>query len=282
MIGRPTRPGFHTVTPYLIVDDVDAYLTFLQQAFNATEHFRTGGAGGGMHVEVRIGDSMVMVGGGAQSPVEPMPAMLFLYLEDVDAVYHAALAAGATSVLEPGPNFGEPRGAGTKDPAGNDWYFAVWHDRPDAPPASVEPHPEGDVTPMLTYQDGARAMDWLAEAFDFQEVTRWLDAAGTLSHGEMRTGNGRIMLATVPGYENPKRHREQCSSARAWSSQPWVIDGVLVHVEDVDEHCARAQRAGAIILSTPMDDGPGRLYRAEDLEGHRWMFLQRAKTHLRQ
>jgi PhnB protein len=279
MIGKPTRPGFHTVTPYLIVHDVEAYLRFLQQTFGTTEHFRTGGADGGVHVEVRIGDSMVMVGGGEQSPAEPMPAMLFLYLEDVDAVYHAALAAGATSILEPGPNFGEPRGAGIKDPAGNDWYFAVWHDRPDAPPAYEEPHPEPDVTPMLTYEDGVRAMDWLAEAFGFQEVTRWLDEEGKLAHGEMTTGNGRIMLATVPDYENPKRHREQCAPARAWSAQPWVIDGVLVYVDDVDRHCARAQAAGATLLSAPMDDGPGRLYRAEDLEGHRWMFLQRRVSH---
>ena len=56
---------------------------------------------------------------------------------------------------------------------------------------------------------------------------------------------------------------------------PYVIDGVLVYVDDVNAHHARASEQGATILSEP-EDGPfGRLYRVEDLEGHRWMFMQR-------
>jgi PhnB protein len=135
------------------------------------------------------------------------------------------------------------------------------------------------VIPMLDYEDGPAAMDWLAEVFGFQEVTRMVGSDGTLSHGEMTVGNGRIMLATpTPAYESPKRHREHCERARAWSAVPWVIDGVLVYVDDVDQHYAQAQRAGATILSEPEDGWPGRRYRAEDLEGHRWMFLQRPRT----
>lgn len=134
------------------------------------------------------------------------------------------------------------------------------------------------VIPMIDYEDGPAAMDWLAEAFGFQEITRMLGPDGSLAHGEMAVGNGRIMLATpTPAYESPKRHREHCEHARAWSAVPWVIDGVLVYVDDVDQHYAQARRAGATILSEPKDDGPGRLYRAEDLEGHRWMFLQRSQ-----
>jgi PhnB protein len=53
-----------------------------------------------------------------------------------------------------------------------------------------------------------------------------------------------------------------------------VIDGVLVHVDDVDAHFERAKEAGATILTEPEDTANGRLYRAEDLEGHRWMFSQ--------
>jgi uncharacterized glyoxalase superfamily protein PhnB len=54
-----------------------------------------------------------------------------------------------------------------------------------------------------------------------------------------------------------------------------VIDGVLVYVPNVDEHHAAAREAGAVILSEPKDEGHGRGYRAEDPEGHRWMFMQR-------
>ena len=84
------------------------------------------------------------------------------------------------------------------------------------------------------------------------------------------------MLATpTPDYEGPKHHREHCEQARKWSSVPWVIDGVLVYVDDIDGHYKRAKYAGANILSEPEGGPPGRRYRAEDLEGHRWMFMQR-------
>ena len=131
------------------------------------------------------------------------------------------------------------------------------------------------VIPMPDYEDGPAAIEWLAEAFGFREVTRMIGKDGRLAHGEVAAGDGRIFLGSVPFYEGPKRHREHCEPARAWSDVPWVVDGVLVHVGDVDGHCERARRAGATILSEPEDDMPGRLYRAEDHEGHRWMFLQR-------
>lgn len=134
-----------------------------------------------------------------------------------------------------------------------------------------------DVIPMLAYEDGVAALEWLSRAFGFRETERMLGPDGSLSHGEMAAGQGVIMLATpTPDYQGPKRHREQCEPARRWSQVPYVIDGVLVHVEDVDAHCARARQAGAQILSEAEDTPFGRRYRAEDLEGHRWMFVQRA------
>lgn len=122
MVGRPIREGFHTVTPYLIVQDVDKLIAFVKQAFGATETFRTTGAAGGTHAEVRIGDSMVMIGSAGG---ESMPAMIFLYVEDVDAVYRSALQAGATSLMEPADQPHNDRMAGVKDPFGNQWYMAT-------------------------------------------------------------------------------------------------------------------------------------------------------------
>lgn len=120
-------------------------------------------------------------------------------------------------------------------------------------------------------------MDWLAKAFGFRERKRMLDTAGRLTHGEMDTGGGLIMLATPsPHYQSPRHHREECEPARRWSAAPWVIDGVLVHVDDIDAHHQYAEAGGAMMLS-PVEDGyPGRRYRAEDLEGHRWMFMERS------
>jgi uncharacterized glyoxalase superfamily protein PhnB len=132
------------------------------------------------------------------------------------------------------------------------------------------------VVPMISYEDGQAALEWLARAFGFRERMRMKNPDGSLAHGEMDTGEGVIMLATpTPEYRGPRKHREGCAQARRWSEVPWVIDGVLVYVANVDEHWAVAERAGATILSEPKDDGHGRAYRAEDLEGHRWMFMQR-------
>jgi uncharacterized glyoxalase superfamily protein PhnB len=133
------------------------------------------------------------------------------------------------------------------------------------------------VIPMLSYEDGPKALEWLASAFGFIERTRMVDESGRLGHGEMDVGGGAlIMLATPsPDYQSPKRHRATCESARKWYSVPWVVDGVLVYVDDIDAHFARAKAAGATMLSGIEEGFPGRRYRAEDLEGHRWMFMQR-------
>jgi uncharacterized glyoxalase superfamily protein PhnB len=133
-----------------------------------------------------------------------------------------------------------------------------------------------DVIPMIAYEDGPGAMDWLARAFGFKERARMLDANGRLSHGEMEAGEGIIMLATPsPDYQSPRHHRQSCAAAARWSSVPYIVDGVLVYVDDVEGHFKRAQDAGARILSGLESGEEGSRYRAEDLEGHRWMFMRR-------
>lgn len=134
------------------------------------------------------------------------------------------------------------------------------------------------VVPMLAYANGSAAMDWLVRVFGFKERTRMLDANGRLGHGELVAGDGLIMLATPsPHYEGPKQHRDHCERAARWSEVPYVVDGVLVFVDDVAAHFARAQRESARILS-PVEPGPpAARYRVEDLEGHRWMFMERSQ-----
>src|SRR4051812_136365 len=113
---------------------------------------------------------------------------------------------------------------------------------------------------MLAYADAAAAIDWLCEAFGFEEDRdqRYTDSSGVVGHAELRYGGSRIMLATpTPEYEGPKRHAEHCDAARRWLDNPWVIDGVFVEVEDVAAHYARAAAAGARILREPEDPGVG-------------------------
>jgi uncharacterized glyoxalase superfamily protein PhnB len=85
-----------------------------------------------------------------------------------------------------------------------------------------------------------------------------------------------VMMATPSlNYRGPKRHRDECEVARGWHDVPYIIDGVLVYVDDVAAHFERAKSAGATILSAPESGEGGNRYRAEDVEGHRWMFVQR-------
>ena len=135
------------------------------------------------------------------------------------------------------------------------------------------------VVPMLSYEDGLAALEWLGRAFGLRERTeeRHLWEDGRLAHGEVETEGGDVITLSspTPDYEGPRRHREGCERARRWSTVPYVIDGLLVYVDDVEAHYERARREGATLLSELEDGPPARRYRAEDFEGHRWMFVQR-------
>jgi uncharacterized glyoxalase superfamily protein PhnB len=141
-----------------------------------------------------------------------------------------------------------------------------------AAPASSTP----SVIPMISYEDGVAALAWLGKAFGFVETARLTTPEGRLSHGEMKAGDGLIMLASpTPDYHSPKHHRKVCEQARKWSTVPWIVDGVLVYVDGLDRHFKQATAAGARILSEIQEGPPGRRYRAEDLEGHRWFFFEK-------
>jgi len=135
---------------------------------------------------------------------------------------------------------------------------------------------EPRIIPMLSYEDAGGAADWLSRSFGFRERLRYTEPDGRVSHAELELNDGVVMLATpTRDYQGPKRHREACEAARTWSEVPYVIDGVMVWVDDVDAHFEHAKAAGAAILSEPADQAAGiRHYRAEDPEGHRWMFSQ--------
>lgn len=139
----------------------------------------------------------------------------------------------------------------------------------------MTPESSQRVVPMLTYEHGAAAMDWLIQAFGFTEGTRLLDDAGRLLHGEVLAGGSRIMLADGPdGYQSPATLRGRYGPAQQWLDVPWIVNGVLVYVPDLDGHARRATQAGAVILSGIEEGPPGRRYRAADVEGQRWYFFE--------
>ena len=98
---KPVPDGYHAITPYLVVKQAARLIDFLKQAFGAREIERTTLPDGRvMNAVVEIGDSRVMLGEAPEGRT-PFPAMLYLYLPDVDAAYARAIAAGGSSVMEP-------------------------------------------------------------------------------------------------------------------------------------------------------------------------------------
>jgi uncharacterized glyoxalase superfamily protein PhnB len=132
------------------------------------------------------------------------------------------------------------------------------------------------MIPMLTYEDVGAAADWLSTAFGFRPSgEQYRDDEGRVTHAELAYGDGEVMLGFgSPEYRSPRRHAQECEQAAKWLDNPYVVDGVLVQVEDLDAHLERARTAGAEILRGPDDQPFGRLYTAADVEGHRWMFVQ--------
>lgn len=122
---KPIPDGYHTVTPYLTVSSVEKLLEFAGRAFGAQvteKHQRPDGTIG--HAEIRIGDSVVMMGQ-ATDEWKSRPSNLYLYVPDVDAVYQRALQAGGKSVRVPETQYYGDRCGGVEDAVGNIWWIAT-------------------------------------------------------------------------------------------------------------------------------------------------------------
>jgi PhnB protein len=125
MALKPIPEGYHTVVPYIVASDAETLLTFMKKGLHAREYEVMRYPDGRVwHGDVIIGDSHVMLSQATERH-PAMPCTLYLYVPDTDAAYRAALAAGATSVMEPANQFYGDRNAGVKDPTGNFWYFGT-------------------------------------------------------------------------------------------------------------------------------------------------------------
>ncbi len=130
---KPIPEGYHTATPYLIVKDAARAIEFYKKAFGATELMRMADASGKIgHAEIKIGDSPIMLadevpGMGYRSPesLGGSPVSILLYVEDVDAVFNQAVAAGAKVERPVKDQFYGGRTGGVTDPFGHVWYIAT-------------------------------------------------------------------------------------------------------------------------------------------------------------
>ena len=127
MAAKFVPEGFHRITPFMMVEELDKLVEFLKQAFEAQEVFRTDD-GGHPFAEVRIGDSMIMISEGWKSMTgewKPGQCAIYLYVEDADATYKCAIEAGGISVMGPADQDYGDRRCGIQDPAGNYWWIAT-------------------------------------------------------------------------------------------------------------------------------------------------------------
>jgi uncharacterized glyoxalase superfamily protein PhnB len=125
MSVKPIPDGQHSITPYLVVVGADKLVTFLEHAFAGTCVERIPGPNGALaHAEVRIGDSIVMLGE-ASERAKAYSATLYHYVSNVDETHRRAVAAGAKVLTEPMDMFYGDRSGAVIDPFGNSWYIAT-------------------------------------------------------------------------------------------------------------------------------------------------------------
>lgn len=128
MPNQTIPAGYHTITPCVTIQGADHLIDFLKQVFAATEIERiTSPDGTIQHAEMRIGDSVLMMSE-PRGEWKPMPGSFYVYVSDADAIYQRALAAGATSLMEPTNTFYGNRESGVKDRFGNNWWIATYRE----------------------------------------------------------------------------------------------------------------------------------------------------------
>lgn len=244
---KPIREGFHTVTPYVIVHAAAGLIDFVKQAFGAEELYRGTGSAGGIHAEVKIQDSIIMIGGGEALRHDPTPTAIHLYVEDADAVYERALKAGATSLGRPVDQPYGDREAGVKDLSGNHWYIATnkatGHTR------------EGlrAVTPFLPTHGAPQLIDFLQRAFGAEEESRFQSPDGVIHHATVKIGDSVIEMGEAHGPSQP---------------MPTTF---FMYVDDVDAWYERAVGAGGTSRGAPADQPYGdRVGGVADPFGNLW------------
>ncbi len=251
---NPIRQGFHTVTPYVTVRQAAELIDFVKSGFGAQEMFRTTGPAGGIHAEVQIGDSMMMIGGGSALG-EPMPNAFQYYVPNVDEVYARALAAGAVTLQGISENYGD-RFSAVQDPFGNQWYISTHLG------ANYVPDGLRDVSLYLHPVGAPRLIDFLKAAFHASEFVRYDSPDGVVHHAKIRIGDSIVEMGEAHG---------------PWQSM-WPGFMVYLYVPDADAVYRSALEAGGASLSAPVDQPYGdRVAAVQDAWGNQWYIA----THLR-
>ena len=225
------RENRRAVTPYITVHKPAELIDFVTDAFGGIEHFRATGSAGGMHAEVSIGDSVVMIGGAEH--IEPMPTAIHLYVPNVDEAYERAVKAGAKSLM---PVIDQPygeRSGGVEDVHGNRWYIAttfvpLQSIAQDLHTVTVYFHPIG----------AQRFIDFVTNAFGGKELMRHAEG-DMVMHAKVQIGDSVIELGEARYPEQP------------------LPTAIYLYVDDVDTIYEQALKAGGTSMLAPTDQAYG-------------------------
>jgi uncharacterized glyoxalase superfamily protein PhnB len=237
------REGFRAVTPFIYLTKPNEFLDFLEAAFGAKVTHR-GPAPSGFHGEALVGQTMVMVGGGESAAGQERRASLHYFVDDVDAAWQRAMAAGGKLLMgEEGKPADRPYGERSgfiEDPFGNQWFLAKQLRPGDAQ--------TGEIRPYL-YPESARGL------IAFLEKAFGAEALGIYGH------EGRVLYAAV----------KLGDSTVEMGEGPTLPQSISLYVEDPDEAYRRALAAGATSIWEPKDQPYGeRTAGIVDPYGNQW------------
>jgi PhnB protein len=249
--------GYHTITPYLVAQDASALIDFVGKVFGGQETFRTIGSAGGIHAEVRVGDSMLMMGGGAPELSwrgQTWPTALHIYVKDTDAAYERALKAGAQSIQPPADQEYGERSGSVKDGAGNHWYIAT------SKGENFIPEGLRTVNPYLHPLRGEPVINFLKRGFGAEELGKYASPDGVIHHAKIKIGDSVLEMGEAHGPYQP---------------MPTMF---YLYVPNVDAMYSRAVNAGGTSTSEPADQHYGdRTAGVKDAFGNQWYIA----THIR-
>jgi PhnB protein len=241
------RAGLTTITPYLTIEQIDRLIDFVKQVFGAEEMFRSTGSLGGTHCELRIGDSVIMCGGGPMIRGHEKPATLHVYVPDTDTVYQRALAAGATSIAVPEDKPYGARQGSVLDPTGNRWVIATHEGPLDEPQRTVTPF-------LVPPEDAIGLIEFIKNVFGAREMGLYKSPEGKLQYAALVVGDGVLEFGEATGFPRP---------------------AIFLYVPDADATYRKALEAGAKTVHPPADQPYGdRMGTIEDAWGNTWYIAQ--------
>lgn len=254
---KPIPEGFQTLTPYIVVEQAAELIEFVRQAFEGEERFRSIGPAGGIHCEMKIGDSILLIGGGGKWKGTPKPTAIHLYVPNADEVYERALDAGAMSLSEPVDQFYGDREGAVRDLAGNFWYIATNKETGLAPEGLTA------ITPCLHPRQPGELIDFLKRGLGAEEMFVAQTPRGIIQHAKMKVGNSVIEIGPAHGPYQP---------------MPTMFYMYVENAETVDALYDQAIGSGAVSISPPADQPYGdRNAGVRDPFGNEWYVATHVK-----